>query len=197
MEKGALFHCRVAKQDVVAVREAAKTLDDIPMFDREGQVSFAKRLAQLAAKLLIGQFFRMHEGQIEENPELRIDRLIMAARNRVAGIMKRQRIGRVHMRRATETVAGKLVEEKEEREAAFRRIEPAGQFLTGRCEVQIVKAGVEGAVEMGVLLEPFIWTSLVPEGKNLGGGCRYRALCYLDSSLSHTALAFISNAVAW
>ncbi len=68
------------------------------------------------------------------------------------------------MRRAAETVAGKLVEQKEEGEAALRRIQPVGQFLTGRREVQIVKAGVEGTVEMGVLLKPFFRACLVPEG---------------------------------
>ena len=102
--------------------KTAKGRDNVAMLDRVAQLFLAERCSERDAAVLIGQSFRMHEGQIEKRPQRHVGRLVEAARDRAVGDGAGQRIGRERPHAAAEHVAGKLVEQNDEGEGALRRV---------------------------------------------------------------------------
>src|SRR3954447_8885535 len=93
VEEGLLVRGGVAAEQTVAVGEAAKPPDDVGVLTRVFQVlGIVGVLKQRDAMQLIGQVLGMHEGQIEEFEQDRIDPLICTPRNGVAGDVARLRV---------------------------------------------------------------------------------------------------------
>ena len=90
--------------------------------------------------LLVGQLLGMHEGQIEEDPQLLVDRFVHAGLERALRKTERQRVGRIHMRRAAKAVARELVEQDHQRQRAIRLLHPVVEFASSGREMQVMKA---------------------------------------------------------
>ena len=130
-------------------------------------IFFAFGIAGLAAQrdaaLLVGEILRVHQRQIEEAPLRQWKQPVGAPRDRPFGNRARRRIGRERARVAPEQVAGKLIEQQQERQRAVRRrlpvLEPAGcRSLAGRKE-SCADLGIQGVVA----LEPFRRPGRAPE----------------------------------
>ncbi len=67
LEEFSFLMGRVAPEHLVAMREAAKALNDVVMLTGEAERELvAKLFIEIDAALLVVQMFAMHEGQIEE-----------------------------------------------------------------------------------------------------------------------------------
>lgn len=117
------------------MREAPEAPDHVAMtFRMLGRIATERR-AERDGQVLIRQILGMAEGQVQEEPQLRLGRRAVAARLRQPREMARQRVGRVHMRRAAEAVARELVEQDRQRQAARRALRPAVQLPPRRREM--------------------------------------------------------------
>ena len=104
-----------------------------------------------------------------------IDGAIMPGLDGRIGDEPRMAVGRVHACRAAERIAGKLIEQDDERQCAVGTLGPAGQ-LAARGRLMCGKEAIAKAlVERVVLREPEAGSGLPPEiddgaclGRNLG-----------------------------
>jgi hypothetical protein len=101
--------------------------------------------------------------------ERRLDRLVVAERDRGVGDPARHRVGLVHARGAAEGVARKLVEEEDQRQRAGGAAEPAGAFAARCGAMRGDEAFSEFCVERRVLREPQFWAGLAPKGDDVLG----------------------------
>ena len=101
------------------MRKAAEPPYDVGMDFREFEVfRVIDATKQFDASLLIGELFRMHEGQVEKFKKRRLDALVDAAGEGTAGDIASHRVGCKSLRRAAKHVARKLVEDNDERQHA-------------------------------------------------------------------------------
>ncbi|MOA19817.1 hypothetical protein D3C78_1402220 [compost metagenome] len=97
----------------------------------------------------------------------------MATANGLVGEKPRQGVCGIHVGGATKTIARKLIQQKHQRKAAFRTLQPVIQFAPCCREMGIAETVVEMTVEGGILVEPLVRPGLLPEIDDIGGkrGC--------------------------
>jgi len=145
------------------VRKATEARDDVAMLARRLDGLRVEREALAQRRLLVGQHLGVHEGQVEEDLEIRSDALVEPGLQGLAGEEEGERIGRVHVACAAEAVARELVEHDEERQHVPRRQRPGIELAPRRGKMRVEEQAAETVVEGGVLLEPFLRARLGPE----------------------------------
>src|SRR3990172_2043474 len=177
-----LLRCHRPPEDRIAVREAAETANDLAMALRVRQIRLAQAAYQCHRALLIGEVLGMGERQIEELCQAEVVHLIMPSIDGRIGDQPRMTVGRIHACRAAEGVAGKLIEQDDERQCAVGAPGPAGQFAA-RCRLMRSKKVITKALVEGIVLrEPKAGPSLPPELDNGAGLSRDRKSTRLNSS---------------
>ena len=98
------------------MRETPEAMDDLPVLDGEGQVHRIgkRRLEQGDGALLLGERFRVHEGQVEEGALSGGVELVEPARDCVLRDRQPLRVRRESAGRIAEQVSRELVENEEE-----------------------------------------------------------------------------------
>jgi len=96
------------------------------------------------------------------------------------------RIACIHERRAAKRIAGKLVEQQDQRQRAGRRRQPAIQLAARRSFMGVPEPLVKAAVEIRILGEPERWAGLSPECDDSAGHCvgRRRLRPYVATEIS-------------
>ncbi len=102
------------------MREAPEPADDVGVVLGVFQVFGSRRLSANSSmqRNWSAQMLRMHEGQIEEFAQRRIDPRVGAAVDGAARDLARQGVARIGQRVVAKHVAGKLVEHDVERQRA-------------------------------------------------------------------------------
>lgn len=128
-EKSLLLDARTAPQYRVAMREAPEPGDDFMMASRVIQVIGARqcggqRLEQCERPALDGDIFGMLEGQVQEDALERTQHEVAATIDGLARRAQRDGIGGKGARSTAEHVAGKLIQEDDERQTGERTLNP-------------------------------------------------------------------------
>src|SRR5262249_54880985 len=129
-----------------------KALKGSPMAQRIGIgiVRLAEALARQAhAHFLVCQILGMREREIVEIANARRRFEIVAAGERVLGNTACRRIGGKRLAGAAEHVAGKLIEQNDQRERALLVVFPSGEFALARIAPDLLKPRFDFGVEGG------------------------------------------------
>ncbi len=134
--KGDLLRCRLAPEDRVAVREAAKAFDHVDIAHRIAAGALApgavgQAFEQFERAALVGEVFAVVQRHVEELAPGRRQGVIKAARQRVLGDGAGRRVSHVGARRVAKDVARDLVEQQHQRQGALRRRLPSCQRTRG------------------------------------------------------------------
>ena len=131
------------------------------------EVLVAERLVERDRALLVGEFLRMHEGQVEEATQRRIDGLVVPPLDRTIRDHHGGGVGAVGAPRAAEHVTRELVQQQAQRERAVRRQLPFIEVVAGGGLMGEEEALAADRVESLVLGEPSVRTRLAPEGQHV------------------------------
>ena len=163
----------IAAERAIAVGKAPEAANDVGM---DLGVFFAFGIAGVAAQrdaaLLVGEILRVHQRQIEEALLRQSEQPVGAPRDRRFGNRARRRIGCERARVAAEQVAGKLIEQDEERQRAVRRRPPVLELAGCRSPVSRKESCADLGVEGIVPLEPFRRPGRALEGEHVLGTCK-------------------------
>src|SRR5262249_12407310 len=108
--KGLLFRRGGAAKHAVAMREPAETANNVSMQFRPLQILVvADRSVERNGTLLVGQVFRVSEGQIEEAAQFGRHLAVEAADDGAGGDSARQRAGSKGPRVTAKHIARKLI----------------------------------------------------------------------------------------
>ena len=124
------------------------------------------------AAFLIGEIFRVLEGQIEELTLDMRDLSVEPASDGAIGDGAGDTVGLVGAPVAAEHVARELVEHDDERERTLRRLLPGRELAVAAGLPQARKALRDLGVEGRVLLEPLVGAGRAPECEDLHGADR-------------------------
>src|SRR5215831_16624122 len=164
VQEGLFIRSGCTPEDGVAVREAAKTPNDIGVDLRPFQaVGVAARFIKCKPALLIREILRMLEREIEKGAHVRVNLGIEAADNSARGHRTRQWIGGKGARVAAEHVARKLIEQDQQCESTFGAVLPAGQLAGRSGLIGVEEPLLDRLVEGLVLGEPAVRSGITPE----------------------------------
>lgn len=165
--------------------EAAEAPDDVTMASGMIEPRLTQPGIELHREILIEHVFGMSEWQAEKQPQLRLDPLHMSGVHRLPRVKACQRIGRVHVRRAAEGIAGELISQNQKRQRAFGRGDPTVMRSRRDLHVQVKKPFAEGAVESGVLVEPVALFASRPPVRDDARGPRIDVSIFLPAPHDH------------
>jgi uncharacterized protein YecT (DUF1311 family) len=152
------------------MRKASEAAHDVAMALGTRRIRRPQMKAQRYAPLLVGEIFGMAEGQIEKCSQLFRHMPVAPRVNRCPCNPARRGIRRIHGRRAAERVAGKLIQQQQQRQCAFRGRQPAVEIAARRGFMRLEKRLAETAIEIRILGEPQGRAGLPPELDYCGSG---------------------------
>ena len=170
IEKFLLISRGFSQKNSIAVRKPSEPFDDIAVLQGMMQRRSAERFVQTTGVILILHIFRMRKRQVEEDAQFLFYTQVMPAGDGLLGKKACQRIRRIHVGGATEAIAGKLIEQKHECEAAVRIVQPVIMLAPRGSEMGFPEKIVKNGVESRVFFKPFVRSGLPPETHDLVSG---------------------------